>query len=96
MSPLMNPLSSAMTTHHAIVFEPSPFRRNSWYAEVPGFRYTIYQSLSGYVVHHARLAADATGSTLAPERLRHFFATFDEARIACEDHYRSTIGPRRT
>jgi hypothetical protein len=74
-------------------FQPSPFRRNSWFAEGPAIRYTIYQSLSGYVVHYARLTPDATGTTLAPERLRHFFATFDEANAACEEHYRTAVGP---
>lgn len=80
-----------MKAHQSLVFEPSPFRRNSWLAELPLMRYTIYQSLSGYVVHHQRLTPDATGRTLAPERLRHFFSTFDEARVASEEHYRAVI-----
>ena len=80
-----------MSSLAPLSFQPSPFRQNSWFAEAPTVRYTVYQSLSGYVVHHQRISPDATEQTLAPERLCHFFTSFEDALAACDEHYRAML-----
>jgi hypothetical protein len=59
-------------------------------AELPDRRYTVYESLSGFVVNFHYICAHDPGQTPAPERLRHFFSSFDEAALACGEHYRVT------
>ena len=54
-------------------------------------RYTIYESLSGFLAHYQRTTSDATGQTPAPQRLRSFFRSFDAAAAACGEHYRSLV-----
>jgi hypothetical protein len=79
--------TSTMTPDAILTFEPSKFRSHCWIAEAPLVRYTIYQSISGFVVHYQRIAPGATGQTVPPERLRIFFLSFDQARSASEEHY---------
>lgn len=78
----MNPAPS-------LSFKPSEIRDRCWVAETPDTRYTIYESLSGFVVNYQRIVTGATGLTPAPQRLRHFFGSFADAARACSEHHAS-------
>jgi hypothetical protein len=75
----------------ALAFTPSPIRAQTWIAEPKGMRYTVYESLSGFLAHYERTTSDATGQTPAPHRLRTFFSSFEEAARACREHYDSRL-----
>ncbi|HEX3134395.1 MAG TPA: hypothetical protein VHX44_12525 [Planctomycetota bacterium] len=76
-----------MSVHDHLRFEPSAVRRGCWIAEPPGARYTVFESVSGFVILFQRVASDATDETSVPHQFRHFFPTYDAAAHACAKHY---------
>ncbi|HEX3132678.1 MAG TPA: hypothetical protein VHX44_03735 [Planctomycetota bacterium] len=80
-----------MSTIGALDFQPVPLRTGVWKAEVTGMTYTIFKSVSGYVVHCGRRDHGGSGDTPVGGTPRGLHASYAVAVDACNAHYRSLM-----